>query len=144
MKQGMWAHDFCLLFQSFRTHNFLSQHYMVMTISALTTNLLGIMMNEHILFQGVVCTHMPCLCRPGHICGWRHEETACDNEITCFSSAAGIKTFWSPCKLIIQINRPHHNILVHVPTHYCNGDTTLAVFISVLAFISSNNNCEAL
>ena len=38
-----------------------------------------------------------------------------------------IKIFLSPCKLIIQINCPHHNILVHMPTHYCDGDTTLTV-----------------
>ena len=43
-KQGMWAHDFCLLFQSFWTHNFLSQHSMAMTISAVSKNLFGIMM----------------------------------------------------------------------------------------------------
>jgi len=31
-----------------------------------------------------------------------------------------------------------------VPTHYCNGDTTLAVFSFVLAFLSIHNHCEAL
>ena len=79
-----------------------------------------------------------------------YSATNCDfrlghcNGITCFSSTAHIKIFFSPCKLIIQINCLHHNILVHVPTHYCNEDTTLAVFISVLAFLSINNYCEAL
>ena len=43
-KQGMWAHDICLPFQSFWTHNFLSQHAMSMKFSALSTNVLGIRM----------------------------------------------------------------------------------------------------
>jgi len=56
------------------------------------------------------------------------------NEITCFSSTARIKIFLSPCKLIIQINCPHHSFLVHMPTHYCNGDTFHALSIFVLTF----------
>ena len=79
-KQGMWAHDFYLLFQSFWTHNFLSQHSMKMKISALSRILFGIMIDADYRMKifyfiteiwpleghSVVCARMPCFCRPGH------------------------------------------------------------------------------
>ena len=40
----MWAHDFCLLFQTFITHNFLYHYAMAMQILALSKDLIGFMM----------------------------------------------------------------------------------------------------
>ena len=39
----MWAHDFCLLFQTYITHTFLYHYAIAMQLSALSKNLIGIM-----------------------------------------------------------------------------------------------------
>ena len=41
-KQAMWAHDSCLLFWFFWTHNFLPKHAMAMNISAHVEHVFGI------------------------------------------------------------------------------------------------------
>ena len=40
----MWAHDLCLLFHSFITHNVLYHYAMALQFSALSKHLIGIMM----------------------------------------------------------------------------------------------------
>ena len=39
----MWAHDFCLLFHNFITHNFLYHYAMALQFSAPSKHLIGIM-----------------------------------------------------------------------------------------------------
>ena len=65
-KQGMWAHDFCLLFQTSLIHNFLYQYAMAMKCLALSMHLIGFMMQVTECKYCVVCAHMPCFRRPGH------------------------------------------------------------------------------
>ena len=40
----MWAHDFCLLFQTFIAHNVLYHYAMALIFSARSKHLIGIMM----------------------------------------------------------------------------------------------------
>jgi len=82
-KQGMWVHDFVYVFNlsELISHNFLSQNTMAMKFSALSRNLFGISYDTGYRMkifcsrtetwplekQDVVCAHVPCFCRPGHI-----------------------------------------------------------------------------